>query len=159
MHCIKRGDMMKQLQSLRNTRSGQDNVGAKYWLSYAYLDKGMYREAIDSFQEVIRRGSDNPSNQIYLGASYAGAGEREKARAILKKLETSKEYVSPGELPVLYVALGEREKAFASFEKAYAAHDLQLQYLKVEPGFRPSARRPALSGFTAPRRFAAVRFI
>ena len=111
--------------------------GAIYWRSYAYLGKGMYREAIDSFQEAIRLGGDNPSNQIYLGASYAKAGEREKAQAILKQLETSKEYVSPGELPVLYVALGEREKAFASFEKAYSAHDLQLQFLKIEPGFDP----------------------
>jgi serine/threonine-protein kinase len=111
--------------------------GARYWLSYAYLDKGMYREAIDSFQEAIRLGGNNPSNQIYLGASYAKAGEREKAQAILKQLETSKEYVSPGELPVLYVALGEREKAFASFEKAYAAHDSQLQFLKVDPSFDP----------------------
>ncbi len=111
--------------------------GAIYWLSYAYLDKGMYREAIDSFQEAIRLGGDNPSNQIYLGASYAKAGEREKAQAILKQLETSNEYVSPGELPVLYVALGDHEKACASFEKAYAAHDLQLQFLKVDPSFDP----------------------
>jgi serine/threonine-protein kinase len=111
--------------------------GARYWLSYTYLDKGMYREAIDSFQEAIRLGGNNPSNQIYLGASYAKAGEREKAQAILKQLETSKEYVSPGELPVLYVALGEREKAFASFEKAYAARDVQLQFLKVDPSFDP----------------------
>ncbi len=115
----------------------KNNYGAVYWLSYTYLYKGMYREAIDSFQEAIRLGGDNPSDQIYLGAAHAKAGEREKAQAILKQLETSKEYVSPGELPVLYVALGEREKAFASFEKAYAARDLQLQFLKVDPSFDP----------------------
>ena len=114
----------------------ENNKGAKYWLKYAYLHKGMYREAIDGFEEAIQ-GGDNPSDQIYLGAAYAKAGEREKAQAILKKLETRKEYVSPGELPVLYVALGEHDKAFASFEKAYAARDLQLQFLKVDPSFDP----------------------
>ena len=31
--------------------------------------------------------------------------------------------------------LGEREQAFASLEKAYAAHDPNLQYLGVEPAF------------------------
>jgi hypothetical protein len=48
----------------------------------------------------------------------------------------SETYVSPGELAILCVALGERERAFASLEKAYAAHDLQLQYLGgVEPAY------------------------
>ena len=108
---------------------------------YAYLHKGMYREAIDGFEEAIQ-GGDNPSDQIYLGAAYAKAGEREKAQAILKKLETRKEYVSPGELPVLYVALGEHDKAFASFEKAFAIRDLQLQFLKVDPSFDPLREDP-----------------
>jgi TolB-like protein/Tfp pilus assembly protein PilF len=119
----------------------RNNVGANNWLSFAYLYKGMYREAIDSYQKTIRLGGNSPSNQIFLGATYAKAGEREKAQAILKQLET-KEYVSPGELAVLYTSLGEHEKAFASFEKAYAAHDLQLQFLKIEPLFDPLRRDP-----------------
>jgi len=38
-------------------------------------------------------------------------------------------------LAVLYTALGEREEAFAAFERAYAAHDLQLQFLGADPSF------------------------
>jgi hypothetical protein len=38
-------------------------------------------------------------------------------------------------LGVIYVALGEREQAFASLEKAYAAHDNQLKYLGVEANY------------------------
>jgi len=34
-------------------------------------------------------------------------------------------------LAELYVALGNKEAAFASLERAYAAHDLQLSTLKV----------------------------
>lgn len=62
--------------------------------------------------------------------------------AILKQLETGKEYISPFELAVLYTSLGEREKAFTSFEKAYAAHDPQLLYLKVTPDFDPLRSDP-----------------
>ena len=102
---------------------------------YLYAAKGMHREAIAAYRESIRLGDTSPGTQIYLGAAYTNAGEREKAQAILKQLETSEEYVSPGELAILYGALGEREKAFASLEKAYAAHDLQLQFLKVDPAF------------------------
>ncbi len=68
--------------------------------------------------------------------------QRERARAILKQLETTKEYVSPEELACLYIDLGEREKAFASLEKAYAAHDLQLQYLGTDPDLDPLRSDP-----------------
>ena len=66
-----------------------------------------------------------------------------KAQALLEGLEKTKEYVSPAELAALYTALGEDDRAFASLEKAYAAHDVQLQYLRVDPmldGLRPDPR-------------------
>ena len=78
---------------------------------------------------------DSTSTQIYLAAALAHAGEVQQARAILHRLETTDNYVSPGELAVLYTALGERDRAFASLEKAFAARDLQLQYLGIDPGF------------------------
>ena len=69
--------------------------------------------------------------------AYAKAGERAKARTILKRLEASKAYVSPGVLAALYVALGEHEQAFAALERAYAAHDTQLQFLRVDSNLDP----------------------
>ncbi len=97
----------------------------------------MYREAIDVFLQRERLGNIPSYDKMYLGIAYVGAGQREKAQAILEEFEKSKEYISPGELPILYVALGERDKAFELLEKAYAAHDLQLQNLKIEFGFDP----------------------
>ena len=104
-------------------------------LGYTYAAKGMYREAIAAYQEAITLGDDLPSTQIYLGAAYAHAGERGRAQAILERLETSKAYVSPGELAVLYAALGQREQAFTSLENGFAARDVQLQFLGVDPAF------------------------
>ncbi|MET0645313.1 MAG: protein kinase [Pyrinomonadaceae bacterium] len=108
---------------------------AHYVMGQAYVGKGMYPEAIAAYQEANRLGENSPSLQIYLGHAYAKAGERKKAQAILKRLEQGREYVSPGELAILYAALGEREQAFASLERAYAAHDLQLQYLGTDPAY------------------------
>jgi len=104
-------------------------------LGYTYAAKGMDREAIAAYQEGIRLGDDGPSTQIYLGAAYAHAGQRERAEAILKQLETGKRYVSPGELAILYAALGQREQAFRSLEKAFRARDVQLQYLGIDTAF------------------------
>lgn len=104
-------------------------------LAFAYAGKGMFREAINEYLEAIKLGGDTPTDQIYLGAFYAKAGDRGKAQQILKRLQTTDEYVSPGELAVLYTALGERDQAFASLEKAYASHDLQLGNLRVDASF------------------------
>ena len=107
------------------------------FLGYTYVAKGMYAEAIASYLQAIKLGLDTPSTQIYLGVVYARAGNRAQAQAILKRLQENKDHVSPGALAMLYTALGEREEAFASLEKAYEVHDPQLQYLGVAPEFDP----------------------
>jgi len=108
---------------------------AHLYLAYNYAAQNLFDEAIAAYQKAIELGKDTPSNQIYLGAAYARKGERRKAAAILKKLLTGENYVSPGELAVLYAALNKRKEAFNSLEKAFAARDLQLQYLNVDPAF------------------------
>ncbi len=110
-------------------------------LAHTYLGKGMYAEAVAAFQRVIELGGE-PGYRIYLGAAYAKSGEHERAQAILKQLETGGNYISPGELSILYVALDEPEQAFALLERAYAAHDAQLQFLQVEPAFDPLRSDP-----------------
>jgi serine/threonine protein kinase/tetratricopeptide (TPR) repeat protein len=104
-------------------------------LGFTYAAKGMYAKAIAAYQEAINLGNKSPSLQVHLGAAYARAGDRQKAQAILEQLRTSERYVSPGELAILNAALGEREQAFESLEKAYAAHDPSLEYLGVQPAY------------------------
>jgi hypothetical protein len=50
-------------------------------------------------------------------------------------LKRTKEYVSPAELAILYAGLGDQEGALSSLERAYEAHDLQMQFLKVDPHY------------------------
>lgn len=104
-------------------------------LGYTYAATGKYKEAIAAYQLAIERGDYSPSTQIYLGAAYAHAGDRDRARGILKRLESGERYVSPGELTILYIALGDREQAVRSLEKGFAARDLQLQFIGVDPAF------------------------
>ena len=111
-------------------------------LGYIYLAKGMYAESITAYQQSIKSGYAGMSTQIYLGAAYARAGERNKALAILKQLQTSREYVSPCELAVLYIALDQREEAFTSLERAYAERDAGLGALRNERGFDPIRSDP-----------------
>jgi tetratricopeptide (TPR) repeat protein len=125
-------------------------------LSYAYAGKGMYREAIAAVQQAIQLGAADTSNEIYLASYYAHAGEKDKATAILQKLQTTKDYVSPGELAVLHTALGDHEAAFASLETAFAQHDPQLLNLttdasydaiRSDPRFASLVRRVGFPGY------------
>ncbi|MCM3903564.1 MAG: protein kinase [Pyrinomonadaceae bacterium] len=131
------------IESLKKTLELHPNYPyAHLFLGFTYAAKGMYSDAIAAYQEAITLGLDTPSTQIHLGAAYARAGNREKAQAILKRLQPSKDSVSPGELAMLYTAMGEREQAFSSLEKAYETHDLNLQYLGVNPDFDPLRADP-----------------
>jgi eukaryotic-like serine/threonine-protein kinase len=111
------------------------NTYAYFLLGNALAAKGSHTEAIDAYEQTIRLGFKTSGAQTALGVEYARTGKRDQAATILKQLQSSKEYVSPAELAVLHDALGDRQRAFASLEAAYQAHDPQLQLLGVDPKF------------------------
>jgi eukaryotic-like serine/threonine-protein kinase len=119
-----------------------DFANAHLFLGFAYEGKGMYAKAIYEYQKTASIDGETPSYLIYLGHAYAMSGKRDDALAILTKLKTTKEYVSPAELAILYVGLGDKDAAFQSLERAYSAHDLQMQYLKVLPHYDPLRSDP-----------------
>jgi len=101
-------------------------------------------EELAALKEAIRLGDDSPDEQIFLGSTYARMGQSATARAILRQLEHSKQYVSPVGFAILHTALGERDKALALLETAYDAHDQQLIWLRIESG--PEGAFGALAG-------------
>ncbi len=121
--------------------SAAENPFAHLGLANAYAAKGQYAEATLSYQTSIKL-EETTSALIYLGRLYALTGKRAEAKAILEKLNTTEKYVSPTELAILYAALGDREKAVASLEKAYAEPDFRLNDLKVEPAYDPLREDP-----------------
>ncbi|MEN3333425.1 MAG: hypothetical protein V7641_2790 [Blastocatellia bacterium] len=102
-------------------------------LAYFYFVQ--YAEATTEYQKLISLEGETPSTLCYLGYTYTKSGKRDEALAILDKLKTTKEYVSPAELAALYVGLGNKEAALDALERAYREHDLQMQYLKVDPHY------------------------
>ena len=124
-------EALQQLQNL--LKMDPDQSVSRAYLGYTYAAKGMYPQAIEEYQKVISLEGETTSTLCYLGNALAMSGKRSEAQAILAKLKSGKEYVSPAELAVLYVGLGDSEGALASLEKAYADHDLQIGLLKVDP--------------------------
>ena len=104
-------------------------------LGYIYSAKGEFDKAVEEFKIAAQIEGKNTSDLCYHGYALAKSGRRGEAEAILKELKTTKEYVSTAELAVLYAGLDDKEGALASLEKAYAAHDLQMQYVKIDPHY------------------------
>lgn len=103
--------------------------------------KNHYPEAIELVRKSLEK-NETTKGLIHLGRLYAITGERGQALAILerlKELESLKKepdkYVSPAELAILYAALGMRELAFDSLERAFAERDLLLPLVNIEPEY------------------------
>lgn len=112
-----------------------DNGPAYYCRGLTYAALGRHDEALADYKEMQRLSGEFTGLNCYIGVSLAKTGRIAEARAILHSLETGKKYVSPAELAVLYIALGERSKALSSVERGFAERDSQIQYLLIEPNY------------------------
>ncbi len=112
-----------------------DFGSAHAFLGYAYDAKGLFKKAILEYRTEMSLEGQNTSAGCFLGFAYARSGQTEKALALLREIKSSKDYVSPSELAILYAGLSRYQEALATLERAYSAHDLQLQFLGVDPHY------------------------
>lgn len=112
-----------------------NNVISHEMLGLTYSAMGKYNDAIAEYKKCLRLADKLPGAECYLVYALAKAGQRDEAEKVLKHLETTKDYVSPAELAIAYAGLGQKEQALSSLERAYTAHDLQMQFLGVDPHY------------------------
>ncbi|MFN2394002.1 MAG: hypothetical protein ABR566_18835 [Pyrinomonadaceae bacterium] len=69
------------------------------------------------------------------GYAYAKSGRRQEAEEVIKRFKdlAKTQYVMSYFVANIYAALGDKEKAFAELEKAFAERDWELHRLKVDP--------------------------
>jgi tetratricopeptide (TPR) repeat protein len=117
-------------------------------LGRAYLQKGMYYEAIAEFQKAIVLSGDNPAASVMyrgnLGYAYAVSGNKTEALKLLEELkeESKQRYVSPLLIAEIYAGLGMKEQAFEWLEKAYGIRDGNMVLLKIWYSWHPLRSDP-----------------
>ncbi|HVF86334.1 MAG TPA: tetratricopeptide repeat protein, partial [Pyrinomonadaceae bacterium] len=138
-----------------------ENNIAHFNLGESYALKGMYQEAIASFQKAreLRFDSttyrDSTNTLEATGVAYAMAGRETEARRVLAeldKLARSKE-ISDANVAIIYSALGEQDRAFQRLEKssadklprAFLRYDPMLDSLRSDPRFAEYLHRSDLS--------------
>jgi len=118
-----------------------------HWnLGEVYELKGMPEAAIKELQKAIAIAGRTSGLLALLGHAYAASGKQREAQKILGELNKMSEqaYVSPYDLAILYLGLGDKDRAFEQLTKAYEDRTGWIIYLNVEPIFDPLRSDPRL---------------
>lgn len=108
-------------------------------MGLAYVQQGRYHEALTEYNKALEIAGDTPQIRAHIAHVLAISGKRSEALIELAKLQerAKRQYVPPYDIALIYVGLGENDKAFAWLEKAYDDHSTEMIYFKVDPLLAP----------------------
>lgn len=103
-------------------------------LGRAYAQSGMHQEAIAA-SETAARLSRVPQADLGVAYAYAKAGEKEKAKAILQRMQelAATHYVPSPYLASIYLGLGEFEAALGQLEQGLNERSYLMIFINVDP--------------------------
>ena len=110
---------------------------AHYYLGSVQQAKGHLPEAISEFRQAFDLNGDFYSLAA-LGRAYARAGNKAEAQKVLARLneEAKSRHVAPYAWALLYLGLGDKNRALDELETAYQRGDTNYLFvLKVDPLF------------------------
>ncbi len=126
-------------------QSDPDFWVARHYLALAYVQKGMYDEAIVELRKLIKAPASGPipdevieaetEASASLGFAYGIAGKQAEARAILNQLEalSKRRYVTGLYFANVYAGLKDNDKAIEYLNHAFEARHPGLVLIRIEP--------------------------
>ena len=125
-------DQMRKTLDLDSTFSY-----ASYVMASAYEQTKEYQAAITELNRASPISGDWSWIVGELGYVYALLGNRAEAEKTINELNSreTREYVDPVLVAYIYIALGDKDRAFASLNKAYRQRSGLICWLQVEPKF------------------------
>ena len=128
-------------------QSDPDFWVARHYLGLAYVQKGMFTEAISELRTLIKAPATGPlpdevvANETEasasLGFAYGMAGKRAEAQAILNQLQalSQRRYVSGIYFAVVYAGLKDNDRAIVYLNQAFESRHPGLVLIRIEPIF------------------------
>lgn len=107
-------------------------------LGKSLTQKARYEEAISTFQKAISISEDT-EYLSGLAYAYAISGKKKEAVQIVEQLKNRSQnrYVSPYNIALIYVGLGDKEQSFKYLEEAMSKKDGWVTQLLTEPVWDP----------------------
>ncbi len=126
-------------------------AAAYFDLGVACLHKGAFEEAKQAVEKLSELSGERIRELIIVGGLHALRGERTEALVMLKQVEdlSQHSHFSFVGVAILYVNLGDLDKAFELIEESYRRREPALVYLQVEPTFDPLRSDPRYSAMLA----------
>ncbi len=135
----------RAIDQFRKTIEMDPNFASAHFdIAASYVEKRMYAEGIAEFQKGLAISGRNSIYFADLGWAQARAGHIREAMKILNQLEESsrQSYVSPFSFALVYIGLGDKDRAFTWLEKEYEQRGNPVVFLKAEPLFDPLRSDP-----------------
>ena len=132
--CARRFDDAER-QARKTLEIGPQFFRAHYYLGQVLQLKGHLADAISEYQKAFDLNSDAYSLGL-VGQAYARNGQKDEAQKVLMRLNemAKSRYVAPYAITVVYLGLGEKERAIDELERAYQSGDTNdLFLIKVDP--------------------------
>jgi len=120
---------------LRKTIEMDPRFYFAHWVLGTTLQlKGQLTEAVTEYSKAVEL-NDDPSVLALLGQAYARAGQRDEAQKILVRLteEAKSRYVQAYSFVLMYLALGDKERAVDEMERAYRERDANVAQIRTDP--------------------------
>lgn len=130
---------------LQNTLKENQKFGLAHWgLGLAYEQKGMMPNAITEFETAAVLSGRNSNVIASLGHAYAIAGRRHEADTVLTELKDRAKQtdISSYQRALVFVGLGDKDRAFEELEKALRERSTLLGYLRMDPRLEPLRTDP-----------------
>jgi serine/threonine-protein kinase len=128
-------------------KSDPDFWVARHYLALAYVQKGMYNEAIAELRTLIKAPPAGPipdkvietemEASSSLGFAYGMAGKTAEAREILSKLQSlsQRRYISGIYFAIVYAGLKDSERTVHYLNEAFQSRQPGLVLIRIDPTF------------------------
>jgi len=133
------------LQQLQKVLALDPKFPVPYWaIGMCYEQMKKYPEAVAQLQKGIELSGRGSNGIASLAHAYCLAGQRAEAQKILAELSAraKTKYVSSYQFAVIYLGLGQNERAIAALEEAYNERSTLLGYVKMDPRIDPLRSDP-----------------
>jgi TolB-like protein/DNA-binding winged helix-turn-helix (wHTH) protein/Tfp pilus assembly protein PilF len=139
------GKLAEAEQEFKKTLEVNPSFAVAHWgLAQCYLAKGRTDDGLDELTKAVTFSDNSAYMRAHLAYAYARTGDRMRAEAIAKELESEgpARYVAPYHLALIAAGLSDTARAARWLDRAFRDRSGWMTFLPVEPEFEKVRQAP-----------------